>query len=88
MKTRGVLGEYQLGNILEQILTTEQYSKNVATKKGSQAHVEYAIKMPGKSTEEEVWMPVDSKFPIESYEILLEAYDSGIPEQIETARKY
>ncbi len=87
VKTRGVLGEYQLGNILEQILTNEQYSMNVATKKGSQANVEYAIKMPGKSTDEEVWMPVDSKFPIESYEILLQAYDSGLPEQIEAAQK-
>lgn len=87
VKTRGVLGEYQLGNILEQILTPDQYGKNVATKKGSQAHVEYAIKLPGKSTDEEVWMPVDSKFPIESYEVLLAAYDKGIPEQIEVAQK-
>jgi len=87
VKTRGVLGEYQLGNILEQILTPDQYSRNVATRKGSQAHVEYAIKMPGKSTDEEVWMPVDSKFPIESYEALLTAYENGIPEQIDVAQK-
>lgn len=87
VKTRGVLGEYQLGNILEQILTPDQFSKNVATKKGSQAHVEYAIKLPGKSTDEEVWMPVDSKFPIEPYESLLEAYEIGLPEQIEVAQK-
>jgi DNA recombination protein RmuC len=87
VKTRGVLGEYQLGNILEQILTNDQYSRNVATKKGSQANVEYAIKLPGKSTDEVVWMPVDSKFPIESYEILLEAYEKGNPEQIESAQK-
>ena len=87
VKTRGVLGEYQLGNILEQILTPDQYSMNVSTKKGSQAHVEYAIKLPGKSTDEEVWMPVDSKFPIESYELLLVAYDQENPEQIEAAQK-
>ena len=87
VKTRGVLGEYQLGNILEQILTNDQYSKNVATRKGSQANVEYAIKLPGKNTDEVVWMPVDSKFPIESYEILLEAYEQGNPEQIESAQK-
>ncbi len=87
VKTRGVLGEYQLGNILEQILTPDQYGKNVATKKGSQANVEYAIKLPGKSTDEEVWLPVDSKFPIEPYEALLAAYDSGSPEQIEIAQK-
>lgn len=87
VKTRGVLGEYQLGNILEQILTPEQYSKNVATKKGSQANVEYAIRLPGKNTDEEVWMPVDSKFPIESYELLLEAYERGAPDQIDAAQK-
>ena len=87
VKTRGVLGEYQLGNILEQILTPDQYGKNVATKKGSQANVEYAIKLPGKSTDEEIWMPVDSKFPIEPYEALQEAYDAGSPEQIEIAQK-
>lgn len=87
VKTRGVLGEYQLGNILEQILTVEQYGKNVATKKGSQANVEFAIKMPGTSASEEIWMPVDSKFPIESYEVLLAAYDKGDPEAIEAAQK-
>jgi DNA recombination protein RmuC len=87
VKTRGVLGEYQLGNILEQILTPDQYGKNVATRKGSQAHVEYAIKLPGKSIDEEVWMPVDSKFPIESYELLLAAYESGVPENIESCQK-
>jgi DNA recombination protein RmuC len=87
VKTRGVLGEYQLGNILEQILTPDQYGKNVATKKGSQAHVEYAIRLPGKNTDEEVWLPVDSKFPIESYELLLAAYEQGNPEQIEATQK-
>ena len=87
VKTRGVLGEYQLGNILEQILTQEQYATNVSTKKGSQAHVEFAIKLPGKSSGEEVWMPVDSKFPIEPYETLLAAYDVGEKDQIEAAQK-
>ncbi len=87
VKTRGMLGEYQLGNILEEILTVDQYSKNVATKKGSQANVEYAIKMPGMSATEEVWLPVDSKFPIESYEVLQAAYDQGNMEAIEAAQK-
>lgn len=87
VKTRGVLGEYQLGNILEQVLTPDQYSTNVATRKGSQAHVEYAIKLPGKSTDEEVWMPVDSKFPMESYELLLAAYEAGVPEDVENCQK-
>lgn len=87
VKTRGVLGEYQLGNILEQMLTSDQYSRNVATKKGSQAHVEYAIRLPGRDQEGDVWIPVDSKFPMEPYEILLGAYDTGDPQQIETAQK-
>ncbi|WP_068473106.1 DNA recombination protein RmuC [Saccharicrinis aurantiacus] len=87
VKTRGVLGEYQLGNILEQILTPDQYAQNVATKKGSQANVEYAIKLPGKDTDEEVWMPIDSKFPIENYQLLLDAYEVGEPNEIAAAQK-
>tara|TARA_B100001287_G_C22686126_1_gene533759 strand:- start:4415 stop:5776 length:1362 start_codon:yes stop_codon:yes gene_type:complete len=87
VKTRGVLGEYQLENILEQLLTPDQYSKNVATKKGSQANVEFAIKLPGKESDEEVWMPVDSKFPIESYQQLLDAYEEGDKNKILSAQK-
>ena len=87
VKTRGILGEYQLENILEQLLTTDQYSKNVATKKGSQAHVEFAIKLPGKDSDEDVWMPIDSKFPIENYEILQNAYEGGEKEIIASAQK-
>ncbi len=87
VKTRGVLGEYQLGNILEQLLSPDQYAQNVATKKGSQANVEYAIKLPGKLDEGEVWLPIDSKFPMESYQYLLNAYDSGDKEAISGAQK-
>jgi DNA recombination protein RmuC len=87
VKTRGVLGEYQLGNILEQILTPDQYAKNVQTKKGSQAHVEYAVKLPGKEDEKDVWLPIDSKFPIENYQILLDSYDLGDKVKIEDAQK-
>ncbi len=87
VKTRGVLGEYQLENILEQILTPDQYAKNVATKKGSQAHVEFAIKLPGKDSDEEVWMPIDSKFPIENYQLLTTAYEEGEKTKIETCQK-
>ena len=87
VKTRGVLGEYQLENILEQILTPDQYSKNVATKKGSQAHVEFAIKLPGQDHDDEVWLPVDSKFPIENYDRLLNAYEDGEKDTIEHAQK-
>ncbi len=87
VKTRGVLGEYQLENILEQLLTPDQYAKNVATKKGSQAHVEFAIKLPGKDSDEEVWMPIDSKFPIENYHLLTNAYEEGEKSKIETCQK-
>ncbi len=87
VKTRGILGEYQLENILEQLLTADQYSKNVATKKGSRAHVEFAIKLPGKDSDEDVWMPIDSKFPIENYELLQNAYEEGEKETIATAQK-
>lgn len=86
VKTRGILGEYQLGNILEQILTPDQYSTNVATKKGSQANVEYAVRLPGKLSDEEVWLPIDSKFPMESYQLLLDAYELGEVGKIEQAQ--
>ncbi len=87
VKTRGVLGEYQLENILEQILTPDQYAKNVATKKGSQANVEFAIKLPGKESGKEVWMPIDSKFPIEDYHVLLDAFEKGDKQEIEISQK-
>jgi len=87
VKTRGVLGEYQLENILEQLLTPDQYSKNVSTKKGSQAHVEFAVKLPGKDSDDEVWLPIDSKFPIENYNRLLDAYEAGEKDVVEAAQK-
>ena len=87
VKTRGILGEYQLENILEQLLTAEQYGKNVQTKKGSQANVEFAVILPGKSDDKKVWLPIDSKFPIEDYQILLEAYDLGDKIAIQQAQK-
>ncbi len=86
VKTRGVLGEYQLENILEQLLTPDQYAKNVATKKGSQANVEFALKLPGKEADKEVWLPIDSKFPIEDYDRLLTAFDLGDKAGIEVAQ--
>ena len=86
VKTRGILGEIQLGAILEQMLSPEQYATNVATKKGSQANVEYAIRLPG-SGEEPVWLPIDAKFPLDAYQQLLDAYDSADPAQVEGAVK-
>ena len=76
VKTRGVLGEYQLENILEQTLTPEQYAKNVKTKEGSNALVEFAVKLPG-TQDKTLWLPIDSKFPKEDFELLLQAYDHG-----------
>lgn len=88
VKSRGVLGEYQLQNLLEDLLTNEQYERNVKTKPGSGAIVEFAIKMPsGGSLEKVVWLPIDSKFPKEDYESLVEAYDRGEPALIEDCRK-
>lgn len=76
VKTRGIWGEIQLENLLEQILTVEQYEKNVATKPGSNDRVEFAIKLPGRDTEDSiVWLPIDAKFPQEDYQRLLEAQE-------------
>ena len=86
VKTRGTLGELQLGAILEQILVPEQYARNVCTKKGSAAVVEFAIKLPGDG-EKPVWLPVDSKYPGDAYEQLLDAYDTGDAQQVEQARR-
>lgn len=85
VKTRGILGETQLGSILEQILSKEQYEENIITKKGSKDPVEFAIKMPGDDSGF-VYMPIDAKFPLDTYSALLEAYDSGNAEEIKTAK--
>ena len=88
VKTRGVLGEIQLGNILEQIMAPEQYQANVKTKQGSNDHVEFAIKLPGKDDAgKEVYLPIDAKFPQEDYVRLQTAYDTGDVEGIEKANK-
>ena len=86
VKTRGVLGEIQLGASLEQLLTPDQYAVNVATKQGSQANVEYAIRLPGTDGSP-VWLPVDAKFPLDAYEQLLAAYDTADAAQVEVAVK-
>lgn len=88
VKSRGVLGEYQLESILEQILTIDQYGRNVKTKDGSNALVEFAIKLPGRGDKDKpIWLPIDSKFPKEDFEALLDAYDQALPELIEEYRK-
>ena len=78
VKTKGSLGEYQLENIIVQLLTESQFSRNVKTKVGSAAHVEFAIKLPNTSEDgTPVWLPIDSKFPTSEYEKLKDAHESG-----------
>ena len=78
VKTRGILGEMQLDRILEDILTPAQYDTNVITKKGSKDPVEFAVKIPSKDSDTEyVYMPIDSKFPLERYAALQDAYEQG-----------
>ena len=86
VKTRGILGEIQLGAILEEILAPDQYETNVVTKAGSRDPVEYAVKLPTE-TEERIYLPIDAKFPGDTYAALADAYDSGSKEQIELAAK-
>ncbi|MBW1642184.1 MAG: DNA recombination protein RmuC [Deltaproteobacteria bacterium] len=89
VKTRGTWGEIQLGNILEQILTSDQYGVNVATKTNSNERVEFAIKLPGQDPDKEkvVWMPIDSKFPQEDYQRLIDAQENADKELAEKAVK-
>lgn len=85
VKTRGIYGEVQLGAIITEMLSPGQYQENMATKKGSNNRVEFVIKMPGKAGE--VYLPIDSKFPVENYSRLLAAYDKGDKGEIEKYRK-
>jgi DNA recombination protein RmuC len=88
VKTKGVLGEYQLEAILEEILHSSQYGKNVKTRNGSDNHVEFAVKIPSKEDSgKPIWLPIDSKLPTSAYETLVDAYDSGDKKIVEDARK-
>ena len=87
-KIKGVLGEYQLAAILEQMLTPSQYARNVKTKAGSDRNVEFAIKIPSRDDDEKVvWLPIDSKLPTSDYETILDAYNSGDKKAVEDAQK-
>ena len=78
VKTRGTWGEVQLSNLLDQFMTTEQYEKNVATKKGSNDRVEFAIKFPAKDEKiKNIWLPIDAKFPLEDFQGLIDAEEKG-----------
>lgn len=85
VKTRGILGEIQLGAILSEILSPEQYEENVATKPNSKNVVEFAVKMPVEDGEF-IYLPIDSKFPADAYSALQEAYDSADSEKVQLAR--
>jgi DNA recombination protein RmuC len=89
VKTRGTWGEIRLSHILEQILTPDQYAVNVATKKNSNERVEFAIKLPGQDADKQkvVWMPIDSKFPQEDYQRLMDAQEAADKELAEKSVK-
>ena len=88
VKTKGVLGEYQLGGILEEILAPGQYERNVKTKNGSSDLVEYAVKIPSKEdSAKNLWLPIDAKFPTEDYSRLMNAYEIGDMAEIEASIK-
>ena len=86
VKTRGILGEIQLGAILEQVLAPEQYEQNVVTRPGSGCPVEFAVRLPGDG-DTPVYLPIDAKFPTEAYRQLLDAYDAGDRQLVEQKGK-
>ncbi|HEM3181982.1 DNA recombination protein RmuC [Streptococcus suis] len=86
-KTRGIMGELQLGQIIEDILTPSQYEREFATVSGSSEHVEYAVKLPGRTEGDYIYLPIDSKFPLADYYRLEDAYESGDKDQIDLHRK-
>lgn len=86
VKTRGTLGEIQLGAILEEILAPEQYGEQVQLEPGSAERVDFAVRLPGPN-DDGIWLPIDSKFPGDTYAALQRAYESGDPEAVKAARK-
>ncbi len=87
VKTRGGWGEVQLGNLLEQVLTPEQFARNVKTREGSNEMVDFAVRLPGDANGQPVWLPIDAKFPIEDYHRLTIAQESADPVATEEAMK-
>ncbi len=86
-KTRGIMGELQLGQIIEDILTPSQYEREFATVSDSSERVEYAVKLPGQTEGDCIYLPIDSKFPLADYYRLEDAYESGDKDQIDLHRK-
>jgi DNA recombination protein RmuC len=87
VKMRGGWGEVQLGALLEQVLTPEQFARNVKTREESGDHVEFAIKLPGDENGAPVWLPIDAKFPTEDYQRLLAAQEQGNAAAVDEAMK-
>lgn len=88
VKARGTWGEVQLGNLLQEVLSEQQYGKNIETKFASGERVEYAVKFPGSAGgDEPVWLPIDSKFPVEDYQRLVDASNAGDMDAVEVAAK-
>ena len=87
VKTKGIVGEVILGNIISEILTHDQYEENFATKKGSRDVVEFAIKMPAGENGGFIYLPIDSKFPLETYYKIKDAMDKGNKDELEAARR-
>ena len=88
VKTRGIFGEVQLAALLEQVFTPEQYAKNVETVPGTNARVEFAIRLPGKRDDgAPLWLPIDAKFPREDYERLVDAQERADPQAVEASAK-
>jgi DNA recombination protein RmuC len=87
VKTRGGWGEVQLGNLLEQVLTADQFARNVKTRDDSGENVDFAIKLPGDENGAPVWLPIDAKFPTEDYQRLVAAQDKGDVDLIENTMK-
>ncbi len=86
VKTRGIMGEIQLGRILEEILSPDMYLKETPTRPGSSDRVEYAVRLPGDGNRS-IFLPIDSKFPLEDYYLVLTAYDTNDSKQVEAALK-
>ena len=87
VKTRGIYGEVQLGSIINDILNPSQFEENIITKAGTKDRVEFAIKMPGKDDDSTIFLPIDSKFPVENYSRLIAAYEQGSKDEIEKYSK-
>jgi DNA recombination protein RmuC len=87
VKTRGTFGEVQLGALLEQVFAPAQYGKNVETIPGTNQRVDYAIKFPGRGSDEPVWLPIDCKFPREDYERLVEAHERADAAGVESSAR-